>query len=393
MKRNFKDFIAAYLRYTENHESTERIRKWSIISVVAAALERKVWIDRGYYTLYPNLYVFILAKSGLVKKSTSTAIAVNLLRKLDDINFMSDRLTAASMVTQLSAAYKTFTHDGKEVPHSPLMSYSSELAVTMGEVYGSTIELLTTFYDCVPNDPKTPWMNKAKHESEIKIYGPCLNILGASTKEWLRKCIPPKEMYGGFTSRCVFVVENSPPDKLVAWPKRSEELRDMETRLVEDLDIIHNLSGQISVPKDFVTVFTQWYEYHMREVVAKNEDLRWTGYLSRKADLLLKLSMIRSVTTRNSLDLRVDDLRWAGKELEEIEPEMMLAFNRESDDNKNISDNKIYEYIKAKGTVAEEELSSKYQVMGSKLKVGLRRLVEKDLIKFSFKDGTAYYHA
>jgi len=100
--RHFADYIDAYLDYTDGHESTKRIRLWTCLSILAAVLERKVWVHRGYYTLFPNLYVFIIGKSGLIKKSTSTAIGVNILRELPDIKIMSERLTAASLINQVA---------------------------------------------------------------------------------------------------------------------------------------------------------------------------------------------------------------------------------------------------------------------------------------------------
>lgn len=327
MQRNHNDLIKAYLNYSSSHESTERVRKWSFISVLAASLERRIWLNLGYYTLYPNLYVFIIGRSGLIKKSTTTGIAVDLYRELKGGRLMSERLTAASLIEQLYQSGKTFKWKGLPVKQSPLFAYASELSVVLQEVYGSITELLTTFYDCIPHDPEKAWVNFIKKEGERKIYGPCLNILGASTKSWLRKCIPVSEMEGGFTSRIIFVVENNLPEKLVAWPDYDVEREEQRIKIVEDLRHIHTLIGPITFSPDARLAFSRWYENHMRSVLPMNQDPRMIGYMSRKGDTIRKLAMIHSLSCRDDREVTIKDLIWATDEIDEIESDWRLAFD------------------------------------------------------------------
>lgn len=325
--RRFPDWIATYLEYTKGHEATRRVHMWSGISALAGALERKIWIDRGFYTLYPNLYVFIVGRSGLIKKSTSTGIAVDMLRELKGVRTMSERLTAVTLITQLHQAGKIFFHGQERIRESPVFIYASELSVFLSEVYGNILDLLTTFYDCVPHDPSKPWVYESKNSGKVKIYGPCLNILAATTKAWLVKCLPKSEMEGGFTSRVLFVVENNPPERLVAWPEVSAPQRELRAALIEDLRWIYSLTGPMTVTPGAQALFTKWYEYHMRHVVPNLTDARFSGYNGRKGDLMLKLGMIRAVSQRDDLVMTEQDLLWAGEKLEDIEPEMKQAFD------------------------------------------------------------------
>lgn len=324
--RIFADYIEAYLTFTKDHEATKKVHLWTVISVLAGALERKVWLDRGYYTLFPNMFIFIIGKSGLVKKSTTTAIGVNLLREIPNGRMMSERLTAGSLIDQLVHSRRKFKHKEKEIDQCALFAYASELSVFMGEVFGSIIELLTTFYDCQPNDSSKPWIYKTKHGEEEKIFGPCLNILGASTKAWLKRCIPDQEMEGGFTSRVIFVVENNPPDKLVAWPEVSGEKEVLRKNLVKDLIRISKLTGPMTVDLEAREWFTKWYENHMEVTMQANVHPRFIGYLSRKGDHILKLAMVRSVSLGSDLVIRGAHIKWAEKMLSFIEDDMVTAF-------------------------------------------------------------------
>lgn len=350
--RNFPDFIEAYLQYTAGHEATPRIHLWSCLSAIAGALERRVWLDRGYYTLYPNLYVFIIGKSGLIKKSTSTAVAVNLLRELENIKIMSDRLTATSLITQLQGAQKTFTYDNFPVKQAPVFAYASELSVFLTDVFGSTQELLTTFFDCVPHDSSKPWTYETVGRGAIKIFGPCLNMLGASTQTWLKKCVPASEMEGGFASRIIFVVENGGPQKLVAWPEVGANQEKFRTKLVEDLYSIYRLTGKFRPTVPAVKYFTDWYKFHMNCILPAQTDPKWAGYYGRKGDMILKLSMIRSASQRGDLIIGEQDILWAGARLEELESDMIAAFEGVGTNPMSGLTFGIRDFIKKNGGVA-----------------------------------------
>lgn len=347
--------IDAYLEFTSGHESTEKIRRWCIISVIAAAMERKVWIPRGHYELYPNLYTFIIGQSGLVKKSTTTAIAVNLLREVGKVNIMSERLTSASLVHQLAAAGKKFRIDENTLANqSAVFAYASELAVFLTEVFGSITELLTTFYDCQPRDSNKPWISNTIVAGERKIFGPCLNILGASTKTWLRRCIPTSEMEGGFTSRIIFVVEENPPDKIVAWPEVNPELEEMRKTIVEDLKEVHKMIGPMRVEEPARKMFQAWYEDHVMTTMRKNIDPTMAGYHARKGDTILKLAITKSAARSSDKLILKEDILWAQNELTSLEPGWRFAFkNVQLNDRLHME---IMDFITCRGTVTRNDV-------------------------------------
>lgn len=348
MARHFPDFIEAYLEHTSGHEGTRKTHLWSCMSILAGALERRVWYDRGFYKLFPNLYVFIIGKSGLIKKSTTTGIAVDLFRELKDCRLMSERLTAASLIHQMSLADTKFECGGFRIRQSAVFAYASELKVFLEEVNGGILDLLTTFYDCVPNDPNKPWVYSTKNKGTTAIYGPCLNILAASTKAWLKQCLPRKEQEGGFTSRVLFVVENDAPDKLVAWPEAPAD-PNLRRKLIADLMQIHQLAGVASVTDEAKAHFADWYEYHMRKVVPHNTDPAFSGYLGRKGDLILKLALIRCASLSNRLLVTKEHLHWAGHALERLEPDMKGAFQDYVMPIRSSIILDIFEFVKLKG--------------------------------------------
>lgn len=363
--RPIVDFIDTYLEFTKDHESTEKIHKWTAISMIAALLERRTWLDRGYYTLFPNLFIFIVARSGIVKKSTSTGIGVSMLRDIQGFKIMSERLTAASLITQMKDSLKSFEFGYNKVKQSPVFAYASELAVFMGEVYGSIIELLTTFYDGVPYDSEKPWTYKRAHEDPDLVYGPCLNILGATTKPWLHKVLPKSEQEGGFTSRCIWVVEDQLPRKLVPWPEINDHNNALKMILMEDMERIFSLRGKFYVDPKAKETFAEWYEYHMKNVAYPNKDPRLTGYFARKGDLILKLAMVKSVSKGSALRISESHIEWAGKQLEDLERDMIMAFEPEEDDLPEadiVTPYDIVQYVRSKSSATIDEIKERFPI-------------------------------
>lgn len=355
-QRNYPDFIGAYLNFTKNQEASEKIHRWVAISIIAAALERKVFLPRGHYVLFPNIYTFIIGASGVVRKSTSTGIGVSLLKEIESISVMSERITAAALIEHMKDANRQFeVAPGVNLQQSASFAYASELIVFMREVFGSITELLTTFYDCTPHDCRKPWTYGTKGNGVTQIFGPCLNILGASTPQWLAEAIPVSQMEGGFASRVIFVVETEEPKRFIAWPDTDADINTMRPKLIEDLRQIHELVGAVEVTPEARKWFAEWYEGHMR-ILVRQKDLRFSGYYGRKADTLLKIAMVCIVSESNVLRMEVAHLERALSLIEVLELTMFEAFKTHATHPDASVMYKILDYMRGKGIVTHSEI-------------------------------------
>lgn len=292
--------------------------------MLSGALERRVWINRGYYNLYPNLYVIIVGRSGIIKKSTSTGIAMKLLRDLKQIKMVSEMATAGSLVEQIGWARKQFGYGGKKIIQTPVFVYASELVVFMKEVFGSVVELLTTFYDCPEK-----WSYKTKHQGEVVIENLCFNMLGASTIEWLFSSVSVHQMRAGFGGRCVFVVQNDPPSRWVAWPTPDKNNKLLRQLLLEDLVRIYRMAGEFRVDDTFKTTYSEWYDSQMSMAVSQKFNQNMSGWYGRKGEMLLKLCMVRAASLGRHL-LNVDHFEWARMMMDDIENNMQSIYKNYS---------------------------------------------------------------
>lgn len=350
-QRRFLNVIDAYLDYSKNREASDKIKKWSFISALAGLLERKVWIEACDFNIYPNMYIVIVGKSGLIHKSTTINQAVSFLREFDDVFITADKFTQAALIESLKMSEKEVVIGREYRKQAAMFIHGSEFSETMEEVYGSVIGLLTTLYD-----NHKSWKYHLKGEGLIHINEPCINILGASTPEWLKKIIPEREMAGGFSSRFIFVVENKAPEKLIPWPKADEAQKQLRTDILHDLALIHQINGPYDVTPQAIEWFNDWYEYHKREVTEKNNDNRFSGYFGRKDDNIKKLAMIHSAARQDERIIETVDIEWAEKQLTGLEKEMFAIFKTNEDQDFGQLIIKVNAYLKAKRLVDEREL-------------------------------------
>ena len=310
MARNFSNFMEGYLEYTSKQESPEQFHVWSAISIIASALGRSCWMNRGYYTLFPNMYVVLVAESALCRKSTSTKLAMQLLRYTGK-DIINEKLTMAYLYKHLAKASKGTGTD------AALVIYAPELGVFLGSDAHATglVAAITSLYDC-------PEIAEylTKNSGQDVIHNPVINILGATTLDWMSTNLPGESVEGGFTSRVIFVVEDAPRHR-IAWPKVTSVETDLKSKLIEDLLQINALKGQFKVTDEAMEMFNTWY------IECKEpDDPRLRGFFGRKGDHILKAAMIMSVATRDDLLLDAIHIDLAIQAIEKVEKKMPIAF-------------------------------------------------------------------
>lgn len=365
-QREFGNFLRGYIDYTKNQEATERIHMWTGISIIAAALGRKVWMRRAHHTIFPNLYTLIVADPGLFHKSTSTAIGVDLLRDIPTMKIMADRITDASLIEALERAGDKFTYpisggkELKEVRQSALFCYASEFSVMMKDAYGIVPELLTTFYDGGPQDSSKPWVKETRSAGQVKIYGPLTNLIGCTTPSSLKECIPVTQMEAGLASRIIFVIENELPENFVAIPKYDPSLAPVREKLLNDLHMIHHISGDMTMTTAAEEFYTEWYVAHMHFLHKRQGDRRFAGYFGRKATHIEKVAMILSIAESDSKIVELQHVEMAVELLSGLEKNMLNVIEHGGGNEDAPTMIKVDRYIRSYPNISELDLRRKF---------------------------------
>lgn len=403
VKRNFPSFIEAFMDYTKDVEAPESFLRWSAVSIVAGALERKVWVVfNNTHIIYPNEYIMLIGPPGLAKKSSSSGLAYELLQGVADIKFMSTQVSAASLVDQFSKAGtdKTIKIGEHTYFHSSLYVYSSEAAVTLKELTGggSIIELLTDFYDCAPagwhND--RAWSKETMGGGRTSIFNPCLNMLACSTPDWIVKSIGRDAIQGGFASRILFVVQEGKPERSVGWidDTDTESHNETKLKLIQDLHAISTLNGKFKVTKDFKDSFNA-YKRECDAAIVSNTAGDMAGYYARKLWHIMKLAQVMALDKSDQLVLSPEHLDQAARLLRSIEPNMSKAFGSAGYNTRARHIDLIYETIKAKGAMSKRDIARLfYKDLDSKgLEDCLQTLITMGRVTVRLHSGMLIYSA
>lgn len=305
-------WIDAYLAYTAESESPEEYHLWCGLSCISAALGRKCLFDMGYFLLYPNLYIVLVGPAGRCKKSTAMRISRAIASQVPGVEFSVDSITRERLIMDMSMTYK----DGQ----SALSLHSTEFASIITSSGMDMVNFLTDIFDCPPD-----WTHKTKGGGSNQIKAPYLNLLGATTPEWIAKGISPDTIGIGFTSRIIFVFQDTPRIK-DPFPKLSEEQKILQHMLVNDLTAISTIHGQYTFTAESEELFTVWYKERLANPNPSG-DPRLAGYYERKPMHLIKMCMIVSASKRDDKLITVEDYGQALTLFNRVEPYMQRVFS------------------------------------------------------------------
>ena len=306
-RRKLTSWIESFVKHTDNLESAEVFRKWTAISVIAAALEQKVWMSTSD-KLYPNLYTILVGHPGVGKTRTIMS-GRKFLAELSDFFIAPTSMKMASLVDALLASKRTLIRLQSKEP--PLEFHSMTLVMDEWTAFmhawdDELVGGLTTFYDVgVPYE-----QHRRTRDVRIKIPRPQLSILAGTTPGNLTKFMPEAAWYQGFASRLILIFsdERSIGDDF-AGPSRG-----LPPDMVHDLKAIASLQGEFKITEEFRALVTAWREAGEDP---KPSHPKLLHYNTRRRAHIYKLAMVAAIDSGNSLVLTGDcfttALRWLGE--------------------------------------------------------------------------------
>lgn len=310
--RQLDNWLKAYMVYSAESESPDEYHLWTAISCIAAVLQRRVFFDMGYFPLYPNLYIVLVGPAGRCKKSTAMRMGKSIFAEIPGVEFSADSTTRERFIQDLSMAHK----DGM----SALTVHSTEFASLLTSSGMDMVVFLTDIFDCPPE-----WSHKTKASGTNKIMGPYLNLLGATTPDWIAKAMPLDTIGIGLTSRIIFVYQDTPRVR-DPFPTLSQSQRDIHALLVQDLAQMAVISGQYQLTDEAQSAYRDWYKTRV-ESTNPTGDNRLAGYYERKPMHLLKLCMIIAASFRDEMIIQLSDFIAAQDLFTKVEDKMQKVFS------------------------------------------------------------------
>lgn len=357
-KRELEDWITAYIRYTQGSEPPLAYHTWIGVSMIAGALQRKNFMQMGFETLYPNMYVILVGPSGRARKGIALGIGKDLLSEVTGVVMTSENATREALIRCMKGAtLNSAMPDGTILFHCSVTCFSEELSVFLGQGDIKFLASLTDWYDS-----KSNWTYETKNQGKDHLQGLCFNLLGATAPEWLQSMLPQEAIGGGFTSRVIFVVEEQKSKTVPEHILSKEEIRIKEA-LISDLVKINNMVGQFEFTPDGKSAYVDWYQVHDAAISKGHfpvEDERFTGYSERRATHLRKLMMVMSASRGDDHKLTKEDFSRADRLLKATELKMSRTFGGLGKAKYADVTEKVIDYISKVKVVSRRDLLRKF---------------------------------
>ena len=350
-KRHFPDWLTAYLAYASVTEAPKRMHFWGGVGAIAGALRRRVWIDMKRFQWYPSFYIIYVAPPGIVAKSTTADIAMDLLRQVPGVKFGPNAITWQALVQAFAAASESFEYNAEFHPMSPLTLVASELGSLINLQDRDMVNLLIELWD-----GKKKYDKITKMSGNDTIEAPWINLQGCTTPHWIADNMPPSTIGGGLSSRCVFIYAEQKA-RYVAYVDEAVGDGDAELRrcLISDLEQIAMLVGPYTISEEARVWGRAWYESFWKGASARMDDQMLEGYAARKQTHMHKLAMVLSASRGESLLITAIDLQLANTMLEDLEADMTKVFHRIGRTDDSMQAERFIDFIHKKGAVPYEE--------------------------------------
>jgi hypothetical protein len=306
-----------------------------------------------YFKWCCNFYIVMVAPPGVVSKSTTVAIAMDLLRCVPGINFGPQVVTWPMLVKTFAACNESFWYGELLESQCAITLESGEFGNLVNPHDREMIDLLVTLWD----SKQGAFKKATKTSGEDMIENPWINLVACTTPAWIAGNFPEYVIGGGFTSRCLFVFADE-KEKFVPYPHLvvPPGVEVVKAKLVQDLEHISVvLVGPYKLLPDAIEWGEKWYKHHYTNRNPALDDDRFGSYIARKQTHIHKLAMVMAASQRDEMTINANDLTLANTMVTDLEKDMPKVFSRIGRSEESVHAERFIKYIQKNGSVPYEE--------------------------------------
>lgn len=355
---------------------------WSGIFCIGAAMQDRVWFNRGFRRIFPNTYVWIIGEPA-TSKSIPAEWAAELLRLVPNVNVVSGELTKTFMLKLLQDdVTKQGIHEigngngRKPRAVSPsIVIHSDELAVCVGsETLGKELlRHLVSMY----NVPDHYEYGTEKH-GLISLERPLVNWIACSTVPWLNRSIPQDLIESGAIARVNAITAPFPTteDQDVVVDD------DVKRGLVHDLIAISELEGPFQLDSA-AWEKRQEIKKALHQKRLKTEDDTERSLYGREGDHSLKVAMALSAAQRDDLIITEGLIESAYRIVNDCRASSLSIFVSGAAEKKMQLKLRVKQFIQQYTMVSRTRLQQRFsgKLNAIELDYILRGLVEEEFIE------------
>lgn len=327
-------WVDGFMDYTSGLPSPSIFRRWSALTCISGALERRCWTRVSNSVLYPNMFVLLVGPPGVGK-----GMAINEVHDLwattGAFNVSPTSLTKAAFIDQLCCKVKLLEVGGKVAAYNSILIPAPEFGTLVVAHDMAFLNTLNDIYDC-----RSIYEERTRSGGLVHIDRPHIVILGGTQPKYLGDLLPESAYGQGFTARIIMIYAGDPVKvSLFGETTKSEARKKM---LVKELSGIAGMAGEFKWTKAAQDAIEKWNEE--RELDEPRHP-RLVYYNTRRIIHAIKLSMILSASRTRELKVEEEDVLESKKILlsaEGVMPEIFKEMTASSDMNEI---NEAFEFI------------------------------------------------
>lgn len=407
--------------YTDGLTSPDSYVDFGFYYMIAACLQRRVWLPPSHMPVFPNLYIVFIGPPGVGKglvignvgrmlkfhkrinpheskkvvpptdTTPDSVVDASLVETLAHVNYGSeeprsrhnqakdhekpllfpiaaDASTFEALVIAIASSLRHISHVKVDpiterkmqgiYSHSSICFTLSELSSLFRKKAEDVVRFLQITFDC------EDYKKDTKTQGTDRIKNCCVSLLGAATQEFMVKLYKDDLANEGFASRTIFIYE--PKDRKTA--AFIPELNPLQLKCEKDLqDHILKLStlyGQVSMPSDVRDFIEDWHRRAQIERPNLSDSLRY--YYARKKIHLMKLSMAVHFAESTEMTVELSSVKKALSMLDGVETKMHYALINNTTNPYYRTSFKVVDYLRVNGKRSKRELyAALYEFLGT----------------------------
>jgi len=282
------NFVEKYMKFAEPlTEAPRRFHYYMAYMLLSCAVGKRAWnCGSGSFNISPNLWMIFIGPSSMTKKSTMLNIGIRHILKEVNMGDIQD------FRYQSEGSYEAFVETVALNPQGIIAH--SEFATFMGWVNkdynGSLSSLLTDLFD-QPDTYRRTVGTRKKRETFV-INNPFLNIVTASTMEWVNSNLNEKNIIGGFLPRFNMILSSDTGKSVPISPPIDQELK---TQLIMDMDKIRRTDyGEMKYTPEAIKKYIGWYNEFRQTHIIPGSTMSAPCF-SRKTTEIHKFAMLNAI--------------------------------------------------------------------------------------------------
>lgn len=319
-----------YCDYNSVANTAELFNKWTALTVVSAALERKVWANLTGGKLYPNLYTMLVAPPGIGKDQAINP-AVNMMREAGGFSLAPISVTSKGLLDAVAApsAIKDFRMGLDLVRYHTMFVAVPEFGTLLEKHDLGFLSILNELYNCGPLFEE----QLRSRQENLRIENPHMVMLTGTQPSYMASMFPEEAWGMGFFARTILVYWGTATKREMFGQGmfgEDKERMAKEKALIKQLKDMKNLIGAMDFTSE-AQASIEHFNVEESEVTAPTHP-RLFNYNTRRTLHLIKISMVLAGAQlrRTVTEEMVEEAKSLMYEVEELMPEIFKEMTQGS---------------------------------------------------------------